>query len=122
MLDPYQRYKQQSIMTSDGAKLLIMLYSGLIKFLNIAKMSIEERNIQGANSAIIKAENILVELMTSLDTSFDISNDLIKIYDYMHDRLVQANIKKSNEILEEVLNMAVEMRDTWNQAIKLCNS
>ena len=122
MLDPYQRYKQQSIMTSDGAKLLIMLYSGLIKFLNIAKMSIEERNIQGANSAIIKAENILVELMTSLDTSFDISNDLIKIYDYMHDRLVQANIKKSNEISEEVLNMAVEMRDTWNQAIKLCNS
>ena len=122
MIDPYQKYKQQSILTSDGGKLIIMLFSGLIKFIKVAKISIEKKNIQDANSSIIKAQDILIELMTSLDDNYEISNNLIKIYDYMYNRLVEANIKKSTDILQEVLGMSCDLRDTWNQAVKMYSS
>jgi flagellar protein FliS len=77
---------------------------------------IESKDICGAHNAIVKAQNIYEYLMDSLDMNFEISKNLYSLYDFILDRLVQANIKKDTEILQQVLTMTRGFYDTWKQA------
>lgn len=119
MKNPYAQYKTQSINTSTPEELTLKLYEGCIKFINIAMIAIDEKDIQKANVNIIKAQNIIKELNITLDMDYEISNNLRLLYDYLHTRLIDANIKKEKPILEEVKEFVVEFRDTWKEAIKL---
>jgi len=62
---------------------------------------------------------ILFQNSVSLDMKYDIAHQLDLLYDYMYRRLVDANIKKDGAIVEEVLGFAKELRDTWEQAMKI---
>jgi len=117
----YNQYKANSINTATPEELTLMLYNGLVKFLMQAQSAIDAKNIEKANNAILKAQAIIVEFRTTLDMNFEVSQNLELLYDYMYRQLTQANIKKDNTIVEEVLGMAKELRDTWAQAMKLAN-
>jgi len=114
----YNQYKENSIFTASPEELTLMLYNGLIKFIMRGIDSIEKKHIEDANTNIIKAQNIVSEFMRTLDMNYEISDGLYAIYDYMLRRLIDANIKKDKEILEEVLGFAKNLRDTWEQAMK----
>lgn len=118
MSNPYQQYRTTSIQTASPAKLLLMLYEGLIVFIKKGKQEIESGNLVQAHNFIVKAQDILTELMSNLKMEYPISQNLFQLYDYMKQRLVAANIKKDTEILDEVLTFAEELRDTWAQAAK----
>ena len=77
-----------------------MLYNGIVKFIMQAQYSINKKDIENANRFNIKAQNIISELMYSLDKKYEISGNLFSLYDYMNRRLVEANVDV--EILEEV--------------------
>jgi flagellar protein FliS len=113
------QYKENSIYTASPEELTLMLYNGLIKFIMQAQMAIDEKNIEKAHNCIIRAENIIGEFQATLDKSYDVSNNLLLIYDYMNRRLMDASIKKDKEILNEVLGFAKDLRDTWTQAMKI---
>jgi flagellar protein FliS len=113
------QYKENSIYTASPEELTLMLYNGLIKFIMQAQMAIDEKNIEKAHNCIIRAENIIVEFQATLDKGYDVSNNLLLIYDYMNRRLMDASIKKDKEILNEVLGFAKDLRDTWTQAMKI---
>ena len=115
----YEQYKENSIYTASPEELTLMLYNGLVKFLMQAQMAINEQTIDRANNCIIKAENIISEFRCTLDMKYDISHDLDNLYEYMNRRLVEANLKKDNSIIEEVLGYARELRNTWEQAMKI---
>jgi flagellar protein FliS len=115
----YETYKQNSIFTASPEELTLMLYNGLIKFIMLAQKSIEEKDIQKAHESIIRAEDILMEFKATLDMQYELSYGLAQLYDYMLDRLFEANLKKDTEILAEVLHFAKDLRDTWAQAMKL---
>lgn len=115
----YDQYKSNSINTATPEELTLMLYNGLVKFLMQAQSAIEAHNIEKANNGIVKAQAIIAEFMTTLDMNFEVSQNLELLYDYMYRQLVQANLKKDNSIVDEVLGMAKELRDTWVQAMKL---
>ncbi len=115
----YEQYKENSIYTASPEELTLMLYNGLVKFLMQAQMAINEQTIDRANNCIIKAENIISEFRCTLDMKYDIAHDLDILYEYMNRRLVEANLKKDNSIIEEVLGYARELRNTWEQAMKL---
>lgn len=115
----YNQYKENSVYTAAPEELTLMLYNGLVKFIMQAQLAIDEKNIEKSNNCIIRAQNILYEFQNTLDMSYDISSNLALIYDYMVRRLIQANMKKDKEILEEVLDLAKELRDVWAQAMKL---
>ena len=57
--------------------------------------------------------------MNTLDMNYEISSSLNSIYDYMLRRLIDANVAKDKEILDEVLGFAKILRDTWEQAMKI---
>jgi flagellar protein FliS len=115
----YNTYKQNSIFTASPEELTLMLYNGLVKFIMKAQKAIEDKDVQVAHESIIRAENIIEEFQATLDMKYDLSKGLALMYDYMHERLVESNIAKDTEILEEVLHFAKELRDTWAQAMKL---
>jgi len=119
VLNPYQQYQQQSVLTASQDELLIMLYNGCIRFIKQGVTAIEEKNIPMAHTNIVKAQDIILEFMSTLDTSYEISKSLLMIYDYLYRRLVQANLEKNPEILAEVLRFVTELRDTWSEAAKL---
>jgi len=115
----YNQYKENSIFTASPEELTLMLYNGLVKFIMRGIDSIEKKNIQEANNNIIRAQNIISEFMNTLDMKYELSSSLYSIYDYMLRRLVEANVSKDREILEEVLGFAKVLRDTWEQAMKI---
>ena len=99
------------------AELTLMLYEGAIKFCNIAIMAIEKKDIEKSHVNIVKVENIINYLQSTLDTKYPVSEDYDRIYTYLQQRLAQANIRKDPEILEEVCEHLRSVRDTWKEVM-----
>lgn len=114
----YDQYRRTAIETVSPGKLLLMLYDGAIKNLNNAITAINNKNLNGAHNDIIKTQDIIVELMSTLNMDYEISKSLYSLYDYMLNRLIEANLKKDAAILEEVCGYLSELRDTWQQVVK----
>ena len=112
-------YKNNSIQTASPAELTLMLYDGAIKFCNIALGAIEKKEIEKANTNIIKAQKIITEFRCTLDFKYPVAQDFERVYDYIYRRLVEANIKKDAEVLEDALKYIREMRDTWKEVMRL---
>lgn len=115
----YDQYRENSIYTATPEELTLMLYNGLMKFILQAQLAIDEKDLKKASDSMIRAQDIILHFQSTLDMRLDISHNLLLLYDYMYRHLVDANIKKDKEILEEVLGFARELRDTWSQAMKL---
>jgi flagellar protein FliS len=115
----YNQYKSNSINTATPEELTFMLYNGMVKFLMQAQSAIDAKNVEKANNGIVRSQAIIAEFMSTLDMNYEVSQNLELLYDYMYRQLTQANLKKDNAIVEEVLAMAKELRDTWSQAMKL---
>lgn len=114
----YDAYAKNRILTASPAELTLMLYEGAIKFCNIAIVGIEENDIEKAHNNIQKVENIIGEFQATLDHKYEVAKDFENIYNYLMDRLIEANIKKNKEILEEVLGHLRTMRDTWKEVMQ----
>lgn len=110
-------YKNNQVMNASGKKLLIMLYEGAIKNLKLSEMSIKVNEIEKTNTHIIKAQNIITELMYTLnfEAGGEISQNLYQLYEYMYKRLIHGNIKKDLEAIVEVRNYLEELKETWLQ-------
>ena len=117
--NPYQQYQQQSVMTASPGELVVMLYNGCIRFIKQAMECINNKDLLEAHTAIIRAQDIIVEFMSTLDMKYEVSKNLMALYDYLHRRLIEANIRKDVAILEEVLGFVTELRDTWAEAVKI---
>ena len=118
----YNQYMRSKIMTASKAELTLMLYDGAIKFCNMAKLSIEKKDIPGANTNIKKAEAIIEEFLATLDHKYEVAKDFENVYNYIYDRMVEANLKKDPEILDEVLEHLRTMRDTWKEVMRTANA
>jgi len=114
----YEHYRENSVYTARPEELTLMLYNGLIKFIMQAQNSISKKEVEKAHRYNIKAQDIIIELMGTLDRNYEISESFMLIYDYLKRRLIDANTKKDSEILSEVLVFAKDLRDTWTAAIK----
>lgn len=113
-------YQNNKINTATPAELTLMLYEGAIKFCNIAIIGIEEGDISKANNNIIKAEKIISYLRSTLDEKYEVAKDFDKVYNYIYDRLIQANFSKDKTIIEEVLTHIRDMRDAWKEVMRSC--
>lgn len=118
----YTQYNNSKILTASPAELTLMLYEGAIKFCNIAIMGIEQKDINKAHTNIVKVERIIEEFQATLNHKYPVAEDFDRVYNYIYERLVEANIKKDKEILEEVLVHLRGMRDTWKEVMRLANN
>ena len=115
----YAQYNNSKVLTASPAELTLMLYEGAIKFCNIAILAVEQKDIQKAHTNIVKVERIIDYLRTTLDMSYPVAQDFERIYLYLGDRLVQGNMKKDKEILEEVCTHLRSVRDNWKEVMRI---
>lgn len=114
----HQAYQNNAVNTATGAELTLMLYNGCIKFIKQAKKEMAANSIEAKNTNIQKAQNIVRELMITLDPQVEMSKQFMPLYDFMLNRLTEANIQNSEAALDDVLELAVDFRDTWKQVIQ----
>ena len=120
--NPYNKMKENAVLTAPKEELTLMLYDGGIKFLNKAIMAAEKKDVTNAHAAILRVQDIVREFQITLDHKYPIAQELDALYDYMHRRLVEANLRKDIDILNEILGMFREFRDTWKEAMKLAKA
>jgi flagellar protein FliS len=115
-----QNYYEQSINTASPAKLVELLYSGALNFIEQAKNAIEEKDYITANTKIVRVEDIIMELNISLDIEKgqSIATNLRELYTFLYRRLLEANSKKDLSILDEVYRFIKELRDIWLEVMK----
>jgi flagellar protein FliS len=121
MATPYNQYQNIQVTTSNPEKILIMLYDGAINFTRIAIEKLAKGDVAGKGLYIGKAHAILAELMETLnhEVGGDISRQLQRLYNYLIDELVAANIKNAPVHLENAIQILTTMRDTWVEAAEI---
>ncbi len=114
----FGQYNNSKILTASPAELTLILYEGAIKFCNIAIVAVEEKDVEKSHVYIRKVERIIDYLRQTLDMKYPVAEDFERIYSYLSQRLIEANIKKDKEILDEVNGHLRTVRDTWKEVMK----
>ena len=112
--NPYERYRQTQIQTASPLDLIIMMYDGAIRFINQAKKALADKEFTPANKAMQRAQDIIDELNISLNPEAgEIAANLRNLYLFINRRLIEANVKKNGEILDEALKLLTTLRSSW---------
>ena len=117
--DRVQAYKEIQIKTANQIRLIVMLYDGAVRHLNLALDSFAEghRRYDVINNHIIAAQDILSELTASLDfeKGGTLAKDLFSLYSFMNRQLLDANLKKDPNPLRDVKKLLGELREAWEE-------
>lgn len=117
----YNVYKNNNVNYASKDKLLLMLLEGAMKFTKIARQAIENKNIEESHKNLIKAQNIYYELISTLDVEQggEWAEKLVQVYYFIIEKLKEANMKKDVVIIDEIIPLMEDVKDTWTQAEKL---
>ena len=108
-------YKKASVNTLDQNKLIIMLYDGAIKNASFAVEHMKSGEIEKVHNCLIKAKNIVTELMATLnmEKGGDVAKNLQSLYSYMFSQLIEANMEKKTQPILVVIDLLKELRVAW---------
>lgn len=113
---PFNRYLEVQVATASPEKLVLMCFDGVVRFLNRALQALEHGDLEGAHTGIVRAEAIVAELKGSLKMEMgEIPRNLARIYDFVHETLVEANVRKDRKKVEEALRVTMALREAWQE-------
>lgn len=112
-------YKTQQVMTASPQELTLMLYNGAIRFVNESIQATQAGNLEKANAANLRAQDIVREFMSTLDMQYELSQNWMALYQFIEQSLIQGNVKKQVQPLEDAKAILVDLRTTWAEAMKL---
>ncbi len=113
-----QAYQDNAVQTASGPQLTLMLYNGCVKFIKQAIKDLDGDNYESKNINIQKAQNIIQELMLTLDPEIEISEQMLPIYEFINFQLTEGNIKNETSYMETALEFVIDFRDTWKEMMK----
>ena len=119
----YKQYNQVQIKTANRGKLIVMLYQGAIRFMKKAIMHLDQKDMEGKGNALIRAQDIILELtyaldQESLDRGDELALNLQRLYLYSYRRLVHANIHMEVEPIQEVIGLLEDLLEAWEQILQ----
>ena len=115
----YGQYQRVQAETATPGQLVLMLYQGCIRFAQRGRVALEEGNHEAARRHLLRAQDIVAELMGSLNLEAgDLAGNLLRLYEYLHRRLVQANIKRDPAAAAEVEELVRSLLPAWEEAIR----
>lgn len=119
--NPYLQYQQIEVLTAGQEKLTLLLYQGALRFIRQAAAFMAERNTQKTHQALIRAQDIMLYLISTLNPRVEVAENLGRFYDFIYAQLVEANLKKDPALLEGVTRLLQELTDTWGEAMQKKN-
>lgn len=115
----YNVYKNNSVNYASKEQLLLMLTEGAVKFCKIGRQAVVDKDVKKAHEALTRTQDIFTELMITLDTNAgEWAVQLYRVYDFIKEKLIEANMKKSLEIIDEILPLVEDINETWKEAYK----
>ena len=115
----YNIYKSNTVNYASKEQLLLMLVEGAVKFCKIGRQAIVDKDVKKAHDALVRTQDIFTELMISLDkTAGEWAVQMFNVYEFIKEKLVEANMKKNVEIIDEILPLIEDINDTWKEAYK----
>lgn len=116
-MNGYQNYARTSIKTADPRSIVVLLYEGIINFLNQAQASLEAGDKAGMSDGIGRAQRIIHHLASALDfeQGGEIAQNLANLYNYMRDTLTQGNIRCDATKINEVCDLTRPLLDAWRK-------
>ena len=110
-----QAYRTTNVITADPKRLVIMCYEGAIENLKIGKEKLLRDDYEGKCDALVKAQDIINELLCSLDfeKGGSLADNLHSLYNYMLRRIMQGSINKDVHALTEIIDMLNELLSAW---------
>ncbi|MHC4661486.1 MAG: flagellar export chaperone FliS [Planctomycetota bacterium] len=123
MTDPKgqsKQYLETQVKTATREQLLLLLFDGVIRFGELAKTAITEDDREATHKYLVRAQRIIVELMSSLDRRVGdgIYSKLVQLYKFVYIRFVNANLHRSAALIDEAMPILLHLRETWRQAIE----
>jgi flagellar protein FliS len=113
---PYHAYRQSQAATSSQSELIVLLYRGAVRFAAMARLRIQNGDFEGAHNSLLKAQEIVVELMLGLRPNKEqVTQDLYGLHNYVYQVLYDANLKKEVSLIDEALKHLRDMLTTWEQ-------
>ena len=118
MLNAAEEYRRQQVLNAPPEQLTLMLYNGCLKFIDEGTVAVKEKKYEEANTLLQKAQRIISEFRVTLNMDYEISHQLLPLYNYVYDRLIEGNMKSDPSKLEEAKGIITELRDAWAEAMK----
>ncbi len=117
-------YRENQVTLASSGQLLLMAYDGMLRFLADGRRAMQEQRLDTQSRCLTKTQALLLELMVALDHSVNppLARNLDRLYRYMYDRLMHANVADDVTALDEVATLLAELRDTWAEADRLTRS
>ena len=117
MVNAAEAYKRQQILTATPEALTLMLYNGALRFMTEGREALEKKDFEEANISLQKAQNIITEFRVTLNMEYEIAHQLMPLYNYVYDRLVEANLRSDVDKIDEAKHIITELRDAWAKAM-----
>jgi flagellar protein FliS len=119
-LKKYGQYRQVQVSTASPGKLILLLYQGAIRAMKQAVDLIDKKDYEGKGNALIKAQDIIMELNLALDMNVggEISRSLRQLYLYIYKRLVNANLDLNKDYILESIKIMTGLLDAWESAVQ----
>ena len=112
---PQDAYRRQDVLTAGPVDLVVMLYDALKKNIVLGKRNIMKQDVPAAHKHLMKAQMILTELINSLDMNYQISGELLDLYNFALKSIADANMHKDIEPLDPVIEMVDSIREAWKE-------
>lgn len=114
-------YQKVAVETASQGKLIVMLFNGAAQRTKQAERLLADGGKPAdIHNNLIRAQEIIAELRSALDLSQgEVAHNLNRIYKYIHDQLIQANLRKDPAIMAECIEHLEAMRDTWQEVHEL---
>ena len=120
MPNAYAQYNNSKVLSASPGELTLMLYDGMIRFCNLAEVAVEKNDVSKAHYNIMKMQRIIDYLRQTLDMNYPVAEDFERMYIYLSQRMVEANMKKDLEILQEINVHLHAIRDNWKEVMRIC--
>ena len=116
----YQTYRQVEVSTTNRGKIVVMLFSGAITFLNKAKSYMEKKDYANKSKFLIKAMNIVEELNIALDMQKgqEIAKNLKSIYQFLERYLQQANFENDPAKIDKAIKILDRLKTAFDEILK----
>jgi flagellar protein FliS len=110
-----QRYMKTTVFTATPEQLQLMLYDGGIRFAEMGRAALLEKNFEQSFKYLSRAQRIVMELTGTLrhDVAPAICKNLAAIYAFVYRRLTEANSQRKIEALDEAVRLLKYQRETW---------
>ena len=118
MVNAAEAYRRNQILNAPPEQLTLMLYNGCLKFIDEGVTAMNGKDFENANVLLQKAQRIISEFRLTLNMDYEISHQLMPLYDYVYDRLITGNVQSDVKQLEEARDIIKELRDAWVGAMK----